>query len=299
KPSAAAPAKIEKTAQRSAAGSGQLLASLPPAKRQTQEAPVAGSAVDSQDLSAYPAVPPKDEEDSDKQSPGVVAYGKLLATGPRDKPYVAFTFDDGPGLSTRQILHLLAFYRAKATFFMLGDSLDSYAELAREVARDGHLVANHTWSHTNFYNVFDPEKLESEIIKTYAAIQLLTGKKTYLLRIPYGVSKKWALQSAAKAEHLVVNWTYGVDTRLEKTKEEMYDEYQANLRPGAIFLFHDGGRHKPKTIWVVEKLLEECRRRGLKPVTLDKMFAIEPERFPRPAVVSPAGKTPAYAGRAI
>jgi len=303
-PKAAEPAKVapQKPAP---AEKAKLVASLPAPKRVVLPPPVperSGVAVDSQDLSRYPVAPPpdEDEEPASKRSAGsAVAYGKLLSTGPRDKPYVAFTFDDGPGQSTRQVLHLFAFYRAKATFFMLGDSLESYPDLAREVARAGHLVGNHTWSHTNFYNLYDPEKLESEIIKTYAEIQLLTGRKTYLLRIPYGVSKVWARQSAAKAEHLLVNWTYGVDTRLEKTQEEMLAEYQANLRPGAIFLFHDGGRHKPKTVWVVERLLEECRRRGLKPVTLDRMFDIDPEKFPRPAVVSPAGKNPAYAGRAI
>ena len=303
-PKIAAPAKpvAEKPA---AAEKARVLASLPEARRAVLPPPAPerpGVAVDSQDLSRYPVAPPPDDEDEPaaKRSGGsAVAYGKLLSTGPRDKPYVAFTFDDGPGQSTRQVLHLFAFYRAKATFFMLGDSLESYPDLAREVARAGHLVANHTWSHTNFYNLYDPEKLENEIIKTYAEIQLLTGRQTYLLRIPYGVSKGWARQSAAKAQHLLVNWTYGVDTRLEKTQEEMLAEYQANLRPGAIFLFHDGGRHKPKTIWVVERLLEECRRRGLRPVTLDRMFDIDPEKFPRPAVVSPAGKNPAYAGRAI
>ena len=296
----AAERKPAETAKAAAPIKSKALASLPEVKR---PAPVQESAVavDSQDLSRYPVAPPPDDEDepSRHSASPAVAYGKLLSTGPRGKPYVAFTFDDGPGQTTRQILHLFAFFRCKATFFMLGDSLESYPDLAREVAGAGHLVGNHTWSHTNFYTVYDPEKLENEIIKTYAEIQLVTGKKPYLLRIPYGVSKKWARNSAAKAEHLLVNWTYGVDTRLEKTQEEMLAEYKANLRPGAIFLFHDGGRHKPKTVWVVERLLEECRRRGLKPVTLDKMFDIAPEKFPRPVVVSPVGKKPAYAGRPI
>ena len=302
---AAVPAKLVPEKPAAAEKAPRVMASLPEAKRAVLPPPASersGVAVDLQDLSRYPVAPPPDDEDEPaaKHSAGsAVAYGKLLSTGPRDKPYVAFTFDDGPGQSTRQVLHLFAFYRAKATFFLLGDSLESYPDLAREVARAGHLLANHTWSHTNFYNLYDPEKLENEIIKTYAQIQLVTGRQTYLLRIPYGVSKGWARQSAAKAQHLLVNWTYGVDTRLEKTQEQMLAEYLANLRPGAIFLFHDGGRHKPKTIWVVERLLEECRRRGLKPVTLDRMFDIDPEKFPRPSVVSPAGRNPAYAGRAI
>ncbi|NLO90403.1 MAG: polysaccharide deacetylase family protein, partial [Elusimicrobia bacterium] len=183
--------------------------------------------------------------------------------------------------------HLFAFYRAKATFFMLGDSLQVFPDLAREVSAEGHQLANHTWTHTNFYNVYDPDKLTAEILKTYAQIDLLTGKKTHFVRIPYGVSKQWAKECAAKAEHLLVNWTYGVDTRLEKTQEEMLAGYSAHLRPGAIFLFHDGGNQKPKTVWVVERLLEECRRRGLKPVTLDTMFGVDHSRFPRPAVVAP------------
>ena len=274
-----------KTAQQPAASHGAVVASLPPAKQSGPE-----PKPELKELGIYPVVPVNEEDEESPKSHGAsqsIAYGKLLSDGPKNKPYIAFTFDDGPGHNTKQILHLLAFYRAKATFFMLGDSLETFPDLAREVAAEGHLLANHTWSHTNFYNYYDPEKLQSEIIKTYAQIQMLTGKKTYFVRIPYGVSKQWAKEAAGKAEHLLVNWTYGVDTRLEKTQEEMLAGYTANLRPGAIFLFHDGGRQKPKTVWVVERLLEECRRRGLKPVTLDTMFSLDHARFPRPAVVSP------------
>src|SRR5450432_2189610 len=61
---------------------------------------------------------------------------------------MAITFDDGPnGPVTEEVLRLLARYGAKATFFMIGENVDRQPALARSVARAGHAVGSHTYSH--------------------------------------------------------------------------------------------------------------------------------------------------------
>lgn len=62
-------------------------------------------------------------------------------------PRVALSFDDGPGPATPLLLDLLAARGAKATFFLLGRNLERAREVAVRMARDGHVLGNHTYSH--------------------------------------------------------------------------------------------------------------------------------------------------------
>src|SRR5437016_5093785 len=64
-------------------------------------------------------------------------------------PGVALTFDDGPHPDgTPAILELLASAKATATFFLVGEQVERYPEVARAVADAGHEIALHGYRHT-------------------------------------------------------------------------------------------------------------------------------------------------------
>ncbi|WP_323379919.1 polysaccharide deacetylase family protein, partial [Streptomyces alkaliphilus] len=61
---------------------------------------------------------------------------------------IALTFDDGPHPDwTPRILEILRRHGAPATFFVIGENVRAHPDLLRRVAADGHLIANHSWSH--------------------------------------------------------------------------------------------------------------------------------------------------------
>lgn len=60
---------------------------------------------------------------------------------------VALTFDDGPGPATPRLLDVLAARGAHATFFLLGKNVERARDVAVRLARAGHVVGNHTFSH--------------------------------------------------------------------------------------------------------------------------------------------------------
>src|SRR5690242_474036 len=69
------------------------------------------------------------------------------ATGPDDVSYL--TFDDGPTAGvTDRILDLLDTHCAKATFFVVGKNMENDMGLTREIHNRGHLLCNHSFSHT-------------------------------------------------------------------------------------------------------------------------------------------------------
>ncbi len=62
-------------------------------------------------------------------------------------PKLALTFDDGPGPATPLLLDVLAARGARATFFLLGQNVERARAVAVRIAREGHVLGNHTFSH--------------------------------------------------------------------------------------------------------------------------------------------------------
>src|SRR6266704_6053270 len=103
-----------------------------------------------------------------------------------DGPYIAMTFDDGPSAKlTPKLLDLLAAHHIKATFFLIGQNVAENPEIVAREVREGHEVANHSWSHPNLAKMSD-EGVRGQLHKTEEAIVSASGNRPTLLRPPYG-----------------------------------------------------------------------------------------------------------------
>jgi peptidoglycan/xylan/chitin deacetylase (PgdA/CDA1 family) len=83
---------------------------------------------------------------------------------------VVLTFDDGPWVSTPRVLKALADQCVKATFFAIGKHATYYPEILRQVAKAGHTVGSHTWSHADLSKK-TPEEAKEEIEKAVSAVK--------------------------------------------------------------------------------------------------------------------------------
>jgi hypothetical protein len=82
---------------------------------------------------------------------------------------VVLTFDDGPSALTPQFLDLLKKYNTKAVFFCVGEQIQKYPEVVHRMKTEGHLVANHTFSHQP-RNLLHTQRLIDEINRTDAVL---------------------------------------------------------------------------------------------------------------------------------
>ncbi len=204
--------------------------------------------------------------------------GRFYTAGPSTGAVFALTYDDGPGATTPPLLDLLAARKAKATFFINGSPSGRNLEALRRLCSDGHLAANHTHAHKNYFKLaVDPGRekiLAAELAPTGKAIEKACGYRPAIMRMPNGYSRDWVKKVAREEGYALVNWTYGSDwTKL--SDEEMLAGYLKALKPGAILLFHDGGsKVRERTLRLTRAVLDEAARKGLTPVTLDELLGI-------------------------
>lgn len=111
---------------------------------------------------------------------------------------VVLTFDDGPLPShTRTVLAALADHCTRATFFPVGKLAVGYPEVLREVAKGGHTIGSHTFSHIDL-NKAGAEKAKDEIERGFSAVKRGAGTATApFFRYPFLRDSKESLTHLA------------------------------------------------------------------------------------------------------
>ena len=186
---------------------------------------------------------------------------------------VLLTIDDGPSREwTPRYLRLLRQHHVTATFNVIGEQVPANRRLVRAVASEGHVIANHTWTHDEDLPYRSPARIHREIAHTNEAIHDACGYSPAQFRAPGGVWGPAVFDELTKQRMMPVDWD--VDPRdwaMPGTSAIEYAMLQA--RAGDIILCHDGGGDRSQTFAALQTVIPELRARGLH-------FAVLPARRP-------------------
>ena len=187
-------------------------------------------------------------------------------------PYVALTFDDGP-LSpyTEQYLDILARYGVKATFFNLGDSIQTNPDLARRIVAEGHQVANHTMAH-NQLTAVDDATIQAEITRSAQVIEQATGVTTHHLRPPYGDFNEKSWLASGGIVTAVIRWTGDSKDWELPGAEAIVNNALLNVYSGSIILMHDGGGDRAQDVEALPQIIERLQAAGFQFLTISDML---------------------------
>jgi peptidoglycan-N-acetylglucosamine deacetylase len=202
--------------------------------------------------------------------------------GTSGKKLVCLTFDDGPSpVWTPRILEELKTAGVKATFFMIGEHVVKYPDIAQRVAAEGHEIGNHTYHHKTLVPC-SLEMLQKETEDAEQAIFAATGTHTRYFRPP----KAW-LTGAGKRKIQEMGYTVVLWTLNSKDWVTFDDRYiiryiVRHIQPGDILLFHDSGGvffddggDRAETVKTIPRLIERLRKEGYEFVTVSQLLAAE------------------------
>lgn len=190
------------------------------------------------------------------------------------KKFAYLTFDDGPSPSvTPKVLKVLDECNVKATFFMLGSSVQAYPSVVKDVYSKGHTIGNHSYTHK--WNKLCAN-FRSEITKTNKAIEKAAGGyKVKFFRVPYGYKLQTSFKSYLKSLDMRT-FIWNVDCKDSRAKgvpaSKIYNSVAWSLdgKKDVVIILHDGKGHE-QTAYALKKIIHELWRKGygIKPLTPD------------------------------
>lgn len=179
---------------------------------------------------------------------------------------VALTFDDGPHPRyTKQLLEGLRERNVHVTFFVLGQSAELYPDLILEMAQDGHLIGNHTYSHIQLTNG-NGQRFAEELQKTDAVIYEITGQHTEFVRPPYGV---WNKRYEESLNMIQVLWNVDPLDWCCTDAGTVVSRVMEKADEDCIILLHDVYE---SSVVAALTIVDELLARGYELVTVDEMI---------------------------
>lgn len=167
------------------------------------------------------------------------------------------TFDDGPDPRyTPGILSTLRTYDVRATFFVCGEMAVDNKDLLRQMADDGHLIGNHTWTHPLLPKM-SRSAMREEIERTCEVVEEAVGEPPAWFRAPYGAWNRNAFQLGADLGMEPLAWTVDTLDWTEPGTGTIIRRVRAGAGPGVVVLSHDAGGDRSQSVAALRTYLPE------------------------------------------
>ena len=167
------------------------------------------------------------------------------------------TFDDGPDPNiTPWILAVLKKENVKATFFLVGEQIEEFPELIGAIIKEGHTIANHTYSHKNGW-LTAKEKYIADVEKCQELMP-----KNKLFRPPYGKITKAQIELLKDYYKIilwdVLSWDFQQNTSPKRVQENILK----NTKEGSIIVLHNNQKSYKNLHPILEKTIQILKEKG-------------------------------------
>lgn len=214
-------------------------------------------------------------------SPTSQWFGRAFCALQSGSRQMALTFDDGPNdPHTLNLLDGLAKHNVHATFFMIGRYVRQRPDIALEVKKRGHVIANHTFTHP-FLTFESTNSVRSELERCRAALTDAVGEHSNLFRPPWGARRPAVLRTVRQMGFDTIMWSVTGFDWDAPSAEYIEKKVTARVRGGDVILLHDGGHKafgtdRSHTVKAVEVLIPRYKSEGYEFVTIPEMMSRQP-----------------------
>ncbi len=187
---------------------------------------------------------------------------------------IAITFDDGPDPQhTTALLNMLAEEGVKAAFFVIGKKAEQHPELLKRMIDEGHVVGNHTFSHTHRFGMMTNESIRYEMRKCSDAVRNAIGRVPRYFRPPFGVMNPKIAQTVKAEELTIIGWDLRSRDGVGTSAKQILNRVLPRLPKATLLLFHDTN---PNSLEAVREVIRICRDSGRPIVSLKELTGVNP-----------------------
>ena len=177
---------------------------------------------------------------------------------------IYLTFDAGyENGYTERILDALKKHNVKATFFLVGNYLETKPDIVKRMVEEGHIVGNHTYSHPDMSKISTSEGFKDELVKMENKYKEITGKDMLkIYRPPQGKFSEENLSMAKAMGYKTVFWSLAYVDWLEDkqpTKDEAFSKLLTRIHSGAVVLLHNTSKTNCE---ILDELLTKWKDMG-------------------------------------
>jgi peptidoglycan/xylan/chitin deacetylase (PgdA/CDA1 family) len=198
-----------------------------------------------------------------------VTFSRVMVSG----NYIAITYDDGPHpVNTPRLLDMLAARNIKATFYVIGNSVNQNPGVLRRTVAEGHEIGNHTQTHPLLSKLSDSQ-LRQEMQRCQDSIGRAAGIRPRTMRPPYGGLLQRQRELVLKEfGYPTIMWSVDPLDWKRPGASVITSRIVSGTTAGGIVLAHD--LHS-QTIDAMPQTLDGLLRRGFKFVTVSQLISMQ------------------------
>lgn len=198
-----------------------------------------------------------------------VTFSRVLVSG----NYIAITFDDGPHpQNTPRLLDMLAQRNIKATFYVIGRSVNLHPNVVRRTVAEGHEIGNHSQTHRLLSKLGDTE-LRQEMKLCQDAIGSAAGVRPRTMRPPYGgLLQRQRELVHAEFGYPTILWSVDPLDWKRPGASVITSRILTGTTAGGIVLAHD---LHAQTVDAMPATFDGLLKRGFKFVTVSQLIAMK------------------------